>query len=136
MIRGLVQGDFDSLVSLAEPYMDSDQLPFSRSVSLDSYRRMLTDKRCLAVGDFIDGNMVGAIGMGSGNNTYAEKQHASLVFWFGGINLLDHAIAWAMGRPVVRCVMVMFDREVRNGIYKLLQRRGFEKCGDMRILWR
>ena len=136
MIRRLMPEDFDSVVRLAQPYIENDRLPFNADVARETYRRMLSDKRCLAAGEFDGNEMIGAVGMGSGHNTYAQKQHASLVFWFGSIALLDHAITWAMARPVVRCVMVMFDREVRKGIYNLLQQRGFERCGDMRILWR
>jgi hypothetical protein len=136
LIKKLTTADFDGVINLAQPYVEHDRLPFNYDVARDSYRRMLTDKRCLAVGEFEDDMLVGAIGMGSGHNTYAQKQHASLVFWFGSIALLDYGIEWAMSRPVVRCVMVMFDREVRNGIYNLLRQRGFERCGDMRVLWR
>lgn len=137
MIRALKSHDFVPLVELAKPFIENDRLPFDSGRARKTFTRLISDRRCLALGEFdAKGVLIGAIALNTSNNTYAGKQHASLVFWFGRVALFDIAMLWAMDRPAVRMVAVLFDRDVRPAIYKMLSRKGFEKSGDTYIHWR
>lgn len=135
VIRNLKHSDFPALVELARPCLDAEVLPFDAKRAMEAFRRLCTDRKCFAAGQFEDEKLTGAIGMASGKNAYAPKYHASLVFWLGPIRLFDLGIDWFRTRPANACFMVAFDRPIRPGVDRLLQRRGFERRGDMRVLW-
>lgn len=135
MQRMLRWNDFPALHKLAKPYLEQERLPYDHAKAYQAFTRMCTDHTCYLLGEFDGDKLEGAIGMKSGPNLWTTKQNATLVFWLGALNLLDEGIKWAFKRPAVRCVVIGFDRDVRPGVYKFLQRRGFERSGDFHVKW-
>lgn len=135
MVRKLQMDDYDSLVKLGQPYM-IDKLRFSDDRARGALERVTSDASCYCMAEFEEQKMVGAVVMQCHHNTFYEKQHASLVLWLGKIDLLLSAVNWAMERPVVRCVSILFEQGARPGAYRLLERQGFENSFGHLIRWK
>lgn len=66
----------------------------------------------------------------------AGKGFAAFHAWAGTVHALDAAILWWAGRPGLRLLSLQFPINVPSGIYRILRSRGFERSGDMNVLWR
>lgn len=128
--------DFPELLSLGESY-HREGMTFSETRARDIYQRAVSDSRCYAYGEFDDGAMTGAVVIHGQDNAWYEKQHCSLTLWIGSLKLLLGGIDWAMSRPAVRMFLIIFDRvPQRQGVYKVLERRGFENRLGVWELWK
>ncbi|MCB2130843.1 MAG: hypothetical protein KDE03_17695 [Rhodobacteraceae bacterium] len=135
MIRRLVPGDFDALWQLGLPFIDPRLKP-DRVAARDHYRLLIALAGVFAEGEIEDGSLTGAVIATSNDNCYAKKGHARMELWIGGLHLLDHAISWWEGRPRLRALHLQFPNNVRPAMYRALKMRGFERSGDMNLLWR
>jgi len=134
-IRALRIADFPEAWKLGQCYID-DRLRPDIKRARETYQLMLADRTNYMVGEFENGQMVGAIIVGQQANAYAAKAFGTVYAWFGSAALLDDAIEWWRGRPVMRCLSLQFPLEVSASVYRLLRMRGFSRDGDMNVLWR
>ena len=133
--RPLTPEDFSALWDLGQEYIDGRLRPdMARAVK--TYRAMLADRTNYVVGDFEGDQLVGAVVIAQMNNAYAAKAFGSVYVWIGSVALLDDAIAWWEGRPIMRCLGLQFPKEATPAMYRMLKMRGFSREGDMNMLWR
>jgi hypothetical protein len=135
MVRDLAIGDFDAAWRMVAPMMDSRLRP-DRKRAFATFRYAVTSSQCCAVGDFDEHGMRGIAVVMSDSNPAAGKGFASFQAWVGTLKALDAAIQWWEGRPALRLLSLQFPNNVPPGIYRILRSRGFERSGDMNILWR
>ena len=135
MIRRLKPEDFAAIWKLGAPYIDNRLRP-DVVRARRSYLQVLSMAGNLAMGEFEEGHLIGAVMASSCTSAFAEKGYGNMELWLGSVDLLDQAIAWWEGRPGLRFLSLQFPREVRRGMYRLLRMRGFERKGDMNIRWR
>lgn len=135
MIRRLKPEDFDSVWELGLSYIDARLKPDVQRAR-KGYLSLLSVASNLAQGEFEGDRLVGAVMASSGGNAYAQKGYANMELWLGGVTMLDQAIIWWESRPGLRFLSLQFPLDVRCGMYRLLRQRGFERKGDMNLLWR
>mgnify|MGYP003632826576 CR=1 FL=1 len=133
--RPLKTTDFSDFWELGQEYIDP-RLRADMTRAVKTYGAMLADRTNYMVGEFEGDQMVGAVVIAQIKNAYALKSFGSVYIWMGSVALLDDAIAWWEGRPVMRCLGLQFPRAVSPAIYRLLRMRGFTREGDMNMLWR
>lgn len=135
MIRRLSPCHFSDVWELGSPYIDVRLKP-DLDAARRSYMHILSDSSCFAEGEF-DGDQLVSVGMVTNHRSaYAGKGYGSVQLWLGSMVMLDRMIEWWDGRPVMRFMSLQFPINVRPGMYRALRQRGFERSGDMNMLWR
>ena len=135
MIRRLEIGDFHGLWECGNPFIDSRLKPdIDRARS--TYGALLSQAGVYAEGEFDGEKIIGAAIATTHENAFAKKSYANVDLWIGRVCLLDRLIEWWEGRPVLRALVLQFPSDVRPGLYRILRSRGFDRSGDMNVLWR
>lgn len=120
---------------LGEPYINQKLKPDAVR-AMKTYQTLLSQGGVFAEGLYVDGKLTGAAIATTHENAFAKKSYATMDLWIGPVVLLDKVVKWWEGRPILRALLLQFPEDVRPGVYRILRSRGFERNGDMNILWR
>ena len=133
--RPLRYSDFQALWKLGQAHIDTRIRP-DMDRAAQTYRQIIADRTNCALGEFEGDKLIGGVVVAQHKHSYAGKAFGSVYLWIGSVALLDQAVEWWEGRPVMRSLGLQFPQAVPDGVYRLLRMRGFTREGDMNMLWR
>lgn len=134
-MRRLIPSDFPDVWALAAPQIDRRLKP-DMDQARKSYMLLISDATNYAVGEWSGESLAGLGMVTSEKNAYAGKGFGSVQLWLGSFSVLDAMIDWWEGRPALRFLSLQFPNDVRWGMRRALESRGFARSGDMNVLWR